>query len=127
MAMCSIVDTTGTENRLVPIAVAISTKLYVRFWKVVEKGGGPNDGKPLPIDPENALPIIRVSREPMYRRAKHTFQSRRWRCTGNDFSGRRIGTSMRERAGVVPRSGCEMMIILYRVVTYGVASQRFDL
>lgn len=52
MAMCSIVDTIGIVNRVVPIAEVISTKLYVLFWKVVENGGGAIGGKPCPIVPE---------------------------------------------------------------------------
>lgn len=52
MAMCSIVDTIGIVNSVVPIAVVISRKLYVWFSKVVENGGGANGGKPCPIVPE---------------------------------------------------------------------------
>lgn len=52
MAMCSMVDTIGIVNSVVPIAAVISKKLYVWLWKVVENGGGANGGKPLSIDPE---------------------------------------------------------------------------
>lgn len=52
MAMCSIVDTIGIVKSVVPIAVVISKKSYVRFWNVVENGGGANGGKPWPIEPE---------------------------------------------------------------------------
>jgi len=33
--------------------MAMSRKLYVRFSKLVENGGGANGGKPWLIDPEN--------------------------------------------------------------------------
>lgn len=61
MAMCSIVDTIGIVNSIVPIALVISRKLYVWFWKVVENGGGAIGGKPWPIVPET-LYIIYYSR-----------------------------------------------------------------
>jgi len=60
MAMCSMVDTTGIVNSFVSIAMAMSRKLYVRFPKLVENGGGANGGKPWLIDPENDCSVLHV-------------------------------------------------------------------
>lgn len=75
MAMCSIVDTIGIVNSVVPIAVVISRKLYVLFSKVVENGGGPNGGKPCPIVPEMLCLLVAFHRNPLYQCVKDIFFS----------------------------------------------------
>lgn len=58
IAICSIVDTIGTEKSVVPIAAVVSRKSYVRFPSDIEKCGKPICGNPLPIDPIKQYYII---------------------------------------------------------------------
>lgn len=71
--MCSIVDTIGIVKSVVPIAVVISKKSYVRFWNVVENGGGANGGKPWPIEPEMFCIVFAFYNIHIYQRVRNTF------------------------------------------------------
>lgn len=53
IAMCSMVEIIGIVNKVVPIFLVNSIKLYVLLLNVVENGGGVKGGKPWPIVPKN--------------------------------------------------------------------------
>lgn len=82
MAMCSIVDTIGIVNSVVPIAEVISRKLYVLLWKVVENGGDAIGGKPCPIVPEKLCLLFALHTQ----RVKGIFPLPTWDLSFNNAS-----------------------------------------